>query len=87
MATEYIPVEDARVYVFDNAFDLLVIEFPHDITVSKTAMEEIERRLEEFVRREVLPVLHDQGIDFPEECINSFDVRNPIYTYVMFHVK
>jgi hypothetical protein len=87
MATEYIPVEDARTYVFDNAFDLLVIEFPHEITVSKTTMEEIERRLAAFVQREVLPLLHDEGIDFPEECVNSFDVRNPIYTYVMFHVK
>jgi hypothetical protein len=87
MATEYIPVEDARTYIFDNAFDLLVIEFPHDITVSKTTMEEIERRMEEFVRREVLPLLRNEGIDFHEECVNSFDVQSPIYTYVMFHVK
>jgi hypothetical protein len=87
MAADYIPVEDARTYVFDNAFDLLVIEFPHEITVSKTTREEIERRMEEFVKREVLPLLRDEGIYFPEACVNSFDVPNPIYTYVMFHVK
>ena len=87
MAMEYIPVGEARTYVFDNAFDLLVIEFPHDITVSKTTIEQIERRMREFVKREVLPLLRDEGIDFPEECVNSFDVPNPIYTYVMFHVK
>ena len=84
---EYIPVEDARTYVFDNAFDLLVIEFPHDITVSVTTAEEIEHRLEEFVKREVLPLLRDEGIDFPEENVNSFYVPGPVYTYVMFHVK
>jgi hypothetical protein len=43
--------------------------------------------MEEFVKREVLPLLRNEGIDFPEECINSFDAKNPIYTYIMFHVK
>ena len=84
---EYIPVEDARTYVFDNAFDLLVIEFPHDVAVSQTTIEEIERRLEEFVKREVLPLLRDEGIDFPEENVNNFRVPGPVYTYVMFHMK
>ena len=79
--------EEAKTYVFDNASDLLVVEFPSDVAVSRTTAEEIERRLEEFVKQQVLPLLRDEGIDFPDENVNSFKVPSPVYTSVLFHVK
>jgi len=79
--------EDAKTYVFDNAADMLVIEFPHDVAIPQAVAEEIDRRLEEFVKREVLPLLRDGGVDFPEENVNNLRVPSPVYTYVMFRVK
>ena len=83
--TELIPVEDARAYVMDTADDMIVVEFPRDIYVSKQTAMEIERRLQEFVKREVLPLLREEGIHFSDDQIDDTEnTCNSIWTYVLF---
>jgi hypothetical protein len=81
---EFIPTGDAFCYVVDNSDNLLLVEFPRDIRVSRQTTLEIERRLQEFVKREVLPLLREEGIPFDEEQVDNTLADSPIWTYVLF---
>ena len=82
--TELIPVGDARIYVMDTADDMIVVEFPIAVQASRSTIREIERRLEEFLKREVLPLLKEDGMEFDPNTINNTKVSNPIWTYILF---
>jgi len=70
---------DARSYVLDNANDLIVVEFPADVRVPYRIRAEIDERLEEFLKRDVLPLLREAGYDFKDS-----DINKSIHTYICF---
>jgi hypothetical protein len=78
---DLIPTGDARVYVLDNASDLIAVEFPVEIRVPYRIMAEIDERLEEFLKREVLPLLREAGYDFKDS-----DINKSIRTYICLEV-
>ena len=76
---DLIPAGDARAYVLDNANDLIAVEFPVEIRVPYRIRAEIDGRLEEFLKREVLPLLRETGYDFKDS-----DINKSIRTYTCF---
>ena len=70
---------DARAYVLDNANDLIAVEFPVEIRVPYRIRADIDERLEEFLKREVLPLLREAGYDFKDS-----DINKSIHTYICF---
>ena len=84
MMQEFIPTGDAFCYVVDNSNNLLLVEFPRDIRISRRTTLKVERRLQEFVKREVLPLLREEGIYFEEDQVDNTLANSPIWTYVLF---
>jgi hypothetical protein len=69
----------AKTYVLDNANDLIAVEFPVEIRVPYRIMAEIYERLEDFLKRDVLPLLREAGYDFKDS-----DINKSIHTYICF---